>query len=102
MGCAKSLELATDNESSMKAKKQASEGTSLNDHDHCKGILDYDLRVCTWNIPTLNRDGASAHWRMPSLYAGLISPPSRKCGGYDKGAKVKHTAISTTISHPDE
>ena len=44
----------------MKAKKQASEGTPFNDDDQRKQIMDYDLRVCTWNIRTLNRDGASA------------------------------------------
>ena len=54
-----SLELSTENETSMKAIKQASEGTPFNDDDQCKRIMDYDLRVCTWNILTLNRDGAS-------------------------------------------
>ena len=49
LGCAQSL-----------AKKQASEGTPFNDDDHVKRIMDYDLRVCTWNIGTLNTDGASA------------------------------------------
>ena len=53
LGCAKSLELAMANETAIKAKKQVSEGTPFNDDDH-------DLRVCTWNIRTPNRDGASA------------------------------------------
>ena len=44
----------------MKAKKQASEGTPFNDDDQRKRIMDYDLRVCTWNIRNLNRDRASA------------------------------------------
>ena len=55
-----SLELATANETPMKAKKQASEGTALNNDYKRKRIMDYDLRVCTWNIQTLNWDGASA------------------------------------------
>ena len=59
LGCAKSLELATENETLMKAKKQASEGATFNDDDHSKRIKDYDFRVCTWNIRTLNRDGVS-------------------------------------------
>ena len=55
-----SLELATENETPMKAKKQASKGTPFNDDDQRKRIMDYDLRVCNWNIRALNRDGASA------------------------------------------
>ena len=55
-----SLELATENETPMKAKKQASEGTLFNDDAQRKRIMDCDLRVCTWNIRTLNRDDASA------------------------------------------
>ena len=42
-----SLEVATENEIPMKAKKQASEGTPFN-----------DLRACTWNIRTLNSASA--------------------------------------------
>ena len=41
----------------MEAKKQASEGTPFNAD---KRIMDY-LRVCTWNVRILNKDGASAH-----------------------------------------
>ena len=44
----------------MKAKKQATEGTPFNDDDKCKRIMNYLLRVCTWNIRTLNWYGASA------------------------------------------
>ena len=54
-----SLELATENKTAMKAKKQASEGTPINDDDQRKRIMDYGLRVCIWNIRTLNRDRAS-------------------------------------------
>ena len=53
-----SLELATENKTPMKAKRQASEGIPFNDDDQRKRIMDYDLRVCAWNIRTLNRDGA--------------------------------------------
>ena len=60
MGCTKSLELATENEPPMKAKKQASDGTAFNDDGHDKRIMDYGLRVCTWNIWTFNRNGAFA------------------------------------------
>ena len=49
-----SLELATENQTPMKAKKQASTGTPN------EQIMDYDLRICTLNIRTLNREGASA------------------------------------------
>ena len=52
------LDLATENGTAMKAKKQSSKGTSFNDDDQRKRIMDYDLRVCAWNIRTLNRDGA--------------------------------------------
>ena len=45
---------------SNESKKQASEGTPFNDDDHGKGIIGYDLRLSTWNIRTLNTDGASA------------------------------------------
>ena len=63
-----SLELATENKTPMKAKKQASEGTPFNDDDQRKRIMDYDLRVCTWNMRTL-------------MSGELILPPYRKCGG---------------------
>ena len=66
------LHLTTENETPMKAKKQASEETPLNDDNHGKRIMNYDLRVRIWNIRTLNRDGASAR---------LTSPPCRKSGG---------------------
>ena len=55
-----SLELATENKTPMKAKRQASEGIPFNDDDQRKRIMDYDLRVCTWIIRTLNRDHVSA------------------------------------------
>ena len=47
LGSAQSLELATENETAMKAKKQASEGTAFNDDDDGKRIMEYDLRICT-------------------------------------------------------
>ena len=62
-----SLELATANETEMKAKKQVLKGTPFNDDDQWKRIMDFYLRVSTWSIRTLNRDGASA-----KLAAALI------------------------------
>ena len=59
LGCAMSLELATENETPLKAKKQASQGTAFNDDDGNR-IMDYDLRVCICNIRTFNRNDASA------------------------------------------
>ena len=56
-----SLELATENETPMKARKQATEETPFKYDDQRKQVMDYDLRVCSWNIRTLNRDGASAN-----------------------------------------
>ena len=55
-----SSELATENETTMKAKKQVSEGTPFNDDDQRKRIMDYDLRLYTWNSWTLNWDSSSA------------------------------------------
>ena len=60
LGCTKSFKLATENETPMQAKKQASEGNPFNDDYHFKRIMDYDLRVFTCNIRTINRDRASA------------------------------------------
>ena len=54
------LELAMKNETPMKAKKQASEGIPFNHDDKRNRIMGCDLRVCTWNSRTHNRDGASA------------------------------------------
>ena len=72
----------------MKARKQASGGTAFND-DPGKQIMDYDLRVCTWNIRTFNSDVASA-----LLAKALIECQADKA----KGAKAKNTATSTTAA----
>ena len=41
----------------MKTDK-ASDKNPLNVEDHCKTIKDYDLQICTWNVRTLNGNGA--------------------------------------------
>ena len=54
------MKLTTESEIKIKTKKQVSKETAFNEDNDGKRIKDYELRVCTWNIRTLNRDGASA------------------------------------------
>ena len=51
----------------MKAKKQVSEETAFNEDNDGKRIMDYELRVCTWNIRTLNKNGAFAKLADPLI-----------------------------------
>ncbi|XP_054089054.1 craniofacial development protein 2-like [Zeugodacus cucurbitae] len=44
----------------MKRKQQPRMRDPNFDDDHCKGLKDYELRACTWNVRTLNWEGASA------------------------------------------
>ena len=41
----------------MKTEKHASDKNPLKVDDHCKTKKDNDLRICTWNIRTLNGNG---------------------------------------------
>ncbi|XP_054085589.1 craniofacial development protein 2-like [Zeugodacus cucurbitae] len=43
----------------MKRKKQPRTRDPNFDDDHCKRLKDYELRACTWNVRTLNWEGAS-------------------------------------------
>ena len=83
------LELAMKNETPMKAKKQASEGTPFNDDDQRKRIMDYDLRVCTWNIRTLNRDGASAQLPKILIRCGADITAIQEMRWIGQGCKIK-------------
>ena len=84
-----SLELATENKTPMKAKKQASEGTPFNDDDQRKRIMDYDLRVCTWNIRTLNRDGASAKLAKTLIKCGADITAIQEMRWIGQGCKIR-------------
>ncbi|XP_054082672.1 uncharacterized protein LOC105219245 isoform X1 [Zeugodacus cucurbitae] len=44
----------------MKRKKQPRMRDPNFDDDHCKRLKDYELKACTWNVRTLNWEGASA------------------------------------------
>ena len=94
-----SLELATENETPMKAKKLAAEGTPFNDDDQRKRIMDYDLRVCTWNIRSLNRDGASALLVEILIECGGDITTIQEMRWIGQECTCKYTAASTTAAN---
>ena len=94
-----SFELATENKPAMKAKKQASEGTPFNDDDQRKRIMDYDLRVCTWNIRNRNRDGASAKLAETLTECGADITAIQEMRWTRQGCKIrKYCNIYTTAA----
>ena len=77
-----SLEFATEYETPMKR-------TPFNDDDQCKRIMEYDLRVCTWNIRTLNRDGASAKLTETLTECGADITAIQKMRWIGQGCKIR-------------
>ena len=78
-----------ENEIPMKTKKLVWEGTAFNDDDHGKRIMDYDLRVCNWNIRILNRDGASAQLADALIKCGADITAIQEMRWIGQGCKIR-------------